>query len=53
MENEKKCVICGRKIIGYGCNPYPVKKTGECCKFCDKNVVIPKRIELYLKNREK
>ena len=48
---EKTCCICGRKYIGFGNNPDPVKKTdlndyihGFCCDECNCNRVLPARM---------
>ena len=42
MKNEvKKCCICGDYFDGWGNNPWPVKKRGECCSYCNSFVVIP------------
>ncbi len=43
--DEFVCCICGKKCNGYGNNPYPVKDEGQCCDDCNKDIVIPKRIE--------
>lgn len=43
---KKKCVICGAEIKGYGNNPYPVADKGECCDICNRQIVIPKRLEI-------
>lgn len=53
MEN-KKCCICGKKIIGWGNNPWgALNKKKEvikwkdedcCCDECDNLYVIPGRI---------
>lgn len=43
-DDVKTCCICGKKFIGWGNNPEPVKKFGECCNDCNSNVVIPARI---------
>ena len=45
MTEAKICCICGEKFIGWGNNPYPIKKEGECCKPCDDNVVVLARID--------
>ncbi len=45
---EQKCVICHEPIIGFGNNPYPVKKRGLCCNECDILWVTPARIALAL-----
>ena len=44
---EHICCICGKRFIGYGNNPEPVKsfEEGVCCDECNKNVVIPARLE--------
>lgn len=45
------CCICGKKFYGYGNNPEPVKKDGECCEMCNLGFVIPARIaKVYKKN---
>lgn len=48
----KKCCICGKKIIGYGNNPWPVVKDEDsvCCDSCNSDVVIPARIKLMFEN---
>ena len=48
MKNNGKCVICKEKITadpyGWegGCNAMPVAE-GQCCEYCDDNVVLPAR----------
>ena len=48
-EQSMKCVICNEKItadpFGWegGCNAEPVKE-GQCCYYCDNNVVTPARL---------
>jgi len=39
-----KCVICGKKIDGYGNNAMPLKK-GRCCDECNITKVIPARFK--------
>ena len=39
--------ICGRKFIGYGYNPYPVKEEGRCCKLCNYTVVLEERLNEF------
>ena len=39
------CCICGEESEGYGNNPEPVRKTGQCCDACNRKFVIPARIE--------
>ena len=50
---EKTCCICGKKFIGFGNNPYPVKSTSKgidsddrCCDACNFAVVIPARVSI-------
>lgn len=47
-----KCKICGKEIEGYGNNAMPVYP-GRCCDSCNYNVVIPRRIQLANKYKEK
>ena len=40
------CCFCGQFFIGYGNNPEPVKShLARCCDACNKDIVIPARIE--------
>lgn len=43
QEKRKNCCLCGREFIGHGYNPYPVKESGECCRQCNYEVVVPER----------
>lgn len=43
---KNKCVICKQFFEGYGNNPYPIKKKGECCHKCNAEKVIPARLVL-------
>lgn len=47
--DDKKCVICRCRYVGYGNNTQPVK-SGQCCDKCNMKVVIPKRIEAIKTN---
>ena len=40
------CNICGKKIDGYGNNPYPIMQsdTDRCCNDCNSTYVIPARL---------
>lgn len=33
------CVLCGRPIMGWGNNPYPLAEDGECCDQCNALVI--------------
>ena len=35
------CVLCDEEKYGYGHNPWPVVKNGECCGNCNTRYVIP------------
>ena len=34
----EKCVLCGKDIIGFGNNPYPLAESGRCCDECNDRV---------------
>lgn len=67
MPEIKLCCICGKPIEDYGNNPDGAawkKEDGSiefgqfgpedrCCNECDSRYVIPGRIYLYQKSREK
>ena len=39
------CCLCKKKdTVGYGNNPFPLKKKGKCCDECNSTKVIPARI---------
>ena len=44
MARENICCICGKELITWGNDPWPVKDKGLCCDDCNMNVVIPARI---------
>ena len=48
---ETKCCICGKEIIGFGNNPWPVKDSGCCCDECNSESVIQARIEMLARRR--
>ena len=49
MEREFTCCLCGKKVQGYGNNPYPLgpkdDKNAECCNACDLTLVVPARLK--------
>ena len=45
----KTCCICGQVFIGWGNNPEPVAKDGECCSDCNANRVIPARLKQMMR----
>ena len=47
-----RCVICHEMFTGFGNNPDPVKKYGDCCDACNTNQVIPARITGIINNKE-
>lgn len=51
--DDDTCCICGKKIDGYGNNPYPYKEEGRCCKECNIKYVIPARIKAMKKANNK
>jgi hypothetical protein len=48
---SKKCVLCGKKFFGYGNNPAPLSKKGECCESCNISRVIPARLNQFYERR--
>lgn len=48
VQAMKKCIICGKQIVGYGNNPEPVRRwfDGPCCDECNREKVIPARLKL-------
>lgn len=40
------CVLCGKPIIGYPNEAYPLAD-GHCCDACNYSLVIPGRIRKY------
>lgn len=52
MKNQE-CCICKRECESiYGNNAQPINN-GRCCDVCNDTKVIPARIELWLKDRNK
>lgn len=49
MEKYYTCSICGKKCVGYGNNPQPIKDNynERCCDECNNNYVIPARILVF------
>ena len=47
------CVICEKMIMDdpFGNNPAPVKDEGTCCSKCNREVVLPARVEIMLSKR--
>ena len=45
-----KCAICGKEIVGYGNNPYPLAEEGQCCDECNVKV-IEARIKLATESK--
>ena len=49
--SEKKCVLCGKEIEGYGNNPAPLADEGKCCDSCNSKRVIPARLKAMKVNK--
>lgn len=45
------CCLCKKESTGFGNNPAPVALKGRCCDKCDREVVIPTRIEAVMKKK--
>ena len=48
MVKTKMCVFCGKRITGYGNNPWPLTREGKCCGECNMRLVLPERIKMHL-----
>ena len=42
---KKECCICGKEFTGYGNNPWPIMKDGQCCDECNFEIVLPARLQ--------
>ena len=61
MKHDKRCCICGKKIQGFGNDPWgalgisgrPIRwhEDDECCDECNSKHVIPGRIAMMMKKR--
>lgn len=42
-----KCCICGKEVIGWGNDPWPVvmDEGAKCCDECDMTVVLGARLD--------
>lgn len=47
------CCFCGETFYDYGNNPAPVNNEAgaRCCDDCNSSVVIPARIEAYMRSK--
>lgn len=51
MKKRKNvCCICGKEYSGYGNNAKPLKE-GKCCDSCNKEYVIPYRLQIPNDNK--
>lgn len=51
MKPQKVCVLCKERFEGYGNNPQPIKRRGECCQKCNEERVIPARLRQLFINK--
>ncbi len=52
MTDLNTCVICKVDLKGaFGNNPFPVKRDGFCCEYCNITIVIPARVSRAEKAR--
>ena len=49
-----RCCFCGKEIVGFGNNPYPLVEDSEvrCCDECNTKVVIPARLAVSASAKE-
>ena len=45
MDISKTCCFCGKKFMGLGINPAPIKEQGVCCDDCNLAKVVPARLK--------
>ena len=48
-EEKKVCCLCGKEFTGYGNNAWPFTNNGICCDECNRQKVLPARMELLMK----
>lgn len=48
MKRKETCIICGKPIIGYGNDPWPLTEDGRCCDICNEYVLLV-RLEHLIK----
>jgi len=41
------CVLCKKDFEGYGNNPIPLAKNGECCDKCNEDVIKSRIKEVH------
>ena len=49
---KTNCCICGKEIIGFGNNPWPIKDSGYCCDECNSEFVLQARIEMLVRRTD-
>jgi hypothetical protein len=49
MKKEQKytCVLCKEPKIGFGNNPEPLAKRGQCCDKCNEKVITARIEHLF------
>lgn len=52
INETNTCILCGDSFYGMGANPSPLADSGECCDYCDNNLVIPARITQYMNSKK-
>jgi hypothetical protein len=50
-KKNEKCCICGKTIIGWCNNPWPLREDGKCCDECNQKVVAYRIIQMIRKER--
>jgi hypothetical protein len=55
MRKTGECCLCGGKYHLYGNNPWPLSDDDDdrCCGQCDREYVIPARVELIRAEEDK
>lgn len=47
----KKCSICGKEFTEWGNNAYPIND-GTCCDDCNRDIVIPARLQRIIERND-
>lgn len=46
---DRICIICGKQIVGYGNDPWPLADSGRCCDTCNSKVITARFERLLLR----
>ena len=52
-QKEHICCICGKKFVGYGNNPSPLRYEGVCCDECNAKVIAAGIDEIFAEDNRR